>query len=104
LRISLFVGIFASAFLVDGDIGRVETAVQKLSPELREECEATFFEIYRMGSRAGRDAIIAASRSRDVHEPSDADLLQRLGAIRSHLTPPTRTFKHSHMRSDAIST
>jgi hypothetical protein len=71
--------------LVDGDIGRVETAIQKLAPERREECEATFFEIYRMASRAGRDAIIAASRSRDVREPSDADLLQRLGAMDSYL-------------------
>lgn len=81
---SLLLGVSFGA-LADGDIDKVEAAIRGLAPERSEDCEATFFEIYRMGSRAGRDAIVAASRSRNVQEPSDTDLLQRLGAMDNYL-------------------
>ena len=71
--------------LEDGDIGRVEDKIRGLAPEIREECEATFLEIHRMASRAGLEAIIAASKSKDLLDPSDADLLQRLGPMASYL-------------------
>src|SRR3990172_13365931 len=78
--------------LKDGDIDRAETAIRRLSPELRDDCEATFLEIYRMGSRAGQDAIIAAAQARDVHNPADGDLRQRLGGMDGYLDAAFWTF------------
>ena len=71
--------------LADGDIDLVEVEIRQLEQELRQDCEAAFLEIYRMGSRAGVDSIVAASGSRRLHRSSDADLRQKLGSMAGYI-------------------
>ena len=47
-----------------------------------------------MANRAGFDAIIAASRSKQLRNPADEDLVQRLGGMASHLDRAFWTFLH----------
>jgi hypothetical protein len=71
--------------LDDGDTDIVFAAIQALGPDHREASEACFQEIYQMANRAGFDAIIAASRSKQLRNHADEDLVQRLGGMASHL-------------------
>ena len=54
------------AGLTDGDTDIVFAAIQALGPDHREASEACFQDIYQMANRAGFDAIIAASRSKQL--------------------------------------
>lgn len=69
------------AGLPDGDISDLEQCFRSMAPMDLEHCEAAFHEVYRMGSRAGRDAIITASRSKNLVTSEDAALLQHLGSM-----------------------
>lgn len=80
--------------LEDGDIGLVFAAIQDLTPEHREACEACFQEIYGLANRAGFDAIIAASRSKLLTNRSEEDLVQRLGQMQGYLDRAFWTFLH----------
>jgi hypothetical protein len=80
------------AALEEGEADVVFTAVQSLSAEHREECEACFNDIYRMANRSGWDAIIAASRSAQFKQRADEDLAQRLGKMQSNLDRAFWTF------------
>ena len=76
---------FAFGYFRDGDVELVEAEIGRLNPEAREDCESTFVELYRMGSRAGINSIIAASCSKHLYKECDSDLRQKLGAMESYL-------------------
>jgi hypothetical protein len=78
--------------LDDGDIDGVFAAVVALGPDHQVSSEACFQEIYQMANRAGFDAIVAASRSKRLKSDADADLVQRLGGMASHLDRAFWTF------------
>jgi hypothetical protein len=82
------------AGLEEGEADIVFAAIQALSLEHREASEACFQDIYRMANRSGFEAIIAASRSRQLKNLADDDLLQRLGRMASHLDRAFWTFLH----------
>jgi hypothetical protein len=78
--------------LQDGEADVIFSAVLALGPDHREASEACFQDIYEMANRAGFDSIIAASRSRQLKNPTDEDLLQRLGGMASYLDSAFWTF------------
>ena len=80
--------------LEDGEADPVFVAVHALVPDHREASEACFQDIYQMANRAGFDAIIAASRSKQLKPAEDEDLVQRLGRMESYLDRAFWTFLH----------
>src|SRR5205085_12029320 len=67
-------------------------AIQALGRDQRDESEACFQDIYQMANRAGFDAILTASGSRQLKSPADEDLVQRLGGLANHLDRAFWTF------------
>ena len=57
--------------------------IEALPESVREECETRFRDIYRLGNRAGCDAIVTASRSKSLQEPGDQDFIRTLGPVGS---------------------
>jgi hypothetical protein len=82
------------ARLEEGEADTVFAAVQKLGTGDKEAIEASFHDIYRMANRAGSDAIISASQSKQLKNPSDEGLVQRLGGMASYLDRSFWTFLH----------
>jgi hypothetical protein len=82
------------AGMADGETDIVFSAIQALEPNYRETSEACFQEIYQMANRTGVDAIVAVSRSTQLRNHADQDLVQRLGGMASHLDRAFWTFLH----------
>ena len=80
------------AGLEEGENDTVFAAINAMEPDHREASEACFQDIYQMANRAGIDAIIAASRSKQLRCAADEDLVQRLGGMASHLDVAFWTF------------
>jgi hypothetical protein len=78
-------GSFPFESQADGAVDELLPALQALSDATREACEREFREIYRLGNRAGCDAIVVASRSRQLHQPGDEDFVNKLGPSGSSL-------------------
>ena len=80
--------------LEEGETDMVFAAIQAMEPDHREPSEACFQDIYQMANRAGFDAIIAASRSKQLRYAADEDFVQRLGGMASNLDKAFWTFLH----------